>query len=722
MKKISFSAKKAGLTALCTLLGAILSSGGMLSFPSPLAAVLPAVLSKAYGVAAILGTVIGGTFTVSLRIIPTAAAGVAALISRTCIKGFGARRRCFATAAISAAVYLIFSSVLCTVFAEGAAGLLRSTVFAAILFAADAAFFEAATLFRSASRIPSELILTLCGMSVCALCPLGQTFLLPGAAVSAYFILFASLRFGTGAAACTAAVCAAGAAFSSPEVFAEFAVLEIPALLCSLSFFDGPYKASAAFTVISSVLSLINGSGADFILSCAVGAAVFAVTYKPALKFSADILSCGGSVPRSFRAEALRTASQDMSERVLGMRGGRPKPLSTVSDAVYSKVCMGCPNNSSCFETSDSLFGLDTLSQFGGEELSRTLPFCTKIPEIRKTSCETVKRREYLANIEKTRTNAVNTCAQMLSMLEYAVTDAESAVLKSVSADKRLSQRLSSMLKKEGVRFIRCSVYPSLDVEIAFSETARINDIKIAGLASKITGAEYSKPERCEIGCGSVLQFTPKCEYTFEAGGCQLPAEGDASGDVSLVFSLGQYSYAVLSDGMGIGRPARAVALMLINLLKEFLTAGFSIDTAIRAGSIVISSAAPDESFATLDLLRLNRNTGAAEVYKAGGCQSLLISDGSGSLLRAGGYPIGILDRCDVKIQRFFVKDSATLVMATDGAQELSPKLCIETLNRGEELSASELAARLLERASSQKNAPKDDVSVTVVRIKRRTA
>ena len=309
----------------------------------------------------------------------------------------------------------------------------------------------------------------------------------------------------------------------------------------------------------------------------------------------------------------------------------------------------------------------------------------------------------------------------MLTALEYAVSDAENAVMRSVSADRRLSERLARLLKRSDVRFIRCSVFRDGGVEIAFAESARINEPKLALIAEAVTGAVYSKPERSEIGCGLILHFTPKSEYIFEAGGCQLSAKSDASGDVSLAFDAGKYSYALLSDGMGVGSPARAVSLMLADLIRKLIIAGYSVDTAIRLSSLVITSAAPDESFATLDLLRLDRSTGAAEVYKAGGCRSLLISDGSRSWLRAGGYPVGILGGCDIKVHRFFVKNSASLVMMTDGA-DLTPEECSEALGSGGELPPSELAAELLERAAGGKEPPKDDISVTVVRIVKRTA
>ena len=721
MKKIKLSLKKTALAAVCAALGGIAARGAVFSFPSPLAAVLSAVLPPVYGASALFGATVSGAFASSFRIIPTAAAGAAALAVRIGSKGLGARRRGFTSAALSASVYMIFSSALCAFYADGASGLLRSAALAAVLFFACAVSGEVVSLWSSASRIPPALLFIACGLSVCALCPSGGGFSFGGAA-AAYIVLFSALRFGSGASAAAATVCAFGAALSTPDGFTRFALLGLPAIISSLPAFDSPLRASAVFFAISLPLSLVSGAGAGFIIGLAAGAAAFALTYKRVLRFSEDIFAAEPSLPRSFRAEALGAAARDISERVGGIARLKPSPARKLSDAVYSKVCIGCPKNSACFENGGvAILKLDSLGAFGEEELFKELPDCARISDISRVSRETARRRDYILSRESERKNSAALCSQMLTALEYAVSDAENAVMRSVSADRRLSERLARSLKRSDVRFIRCSVFRDGGVEIAFAESARINEPKLALIAEAVTGAVYSKPERSEIGCGLILRFTPKSEYIFEAGGCQLSAKSDASGDVSLAFDAGKYSYALLSDGMGVGSPARAVSLMLADLLRKLIIAGYSVDTAIRLSSLVITSAAPDESFATLDLLRLDRSTGAAEVYKAGGCRSLLISDGSRSWLRAGGYPVGILGGCDIKVHRFFVKNSASLVMMTDGA-DLTPEECSEALGSGGELPPSELAAELLERAAGGKEPPKDDISVTVVRIVKRTA
>ncbi len=723
MKKIRISVKKTAAALFFAALGAILSAGWILRFPSPLAAVLPAVLSPFYGAAALFGAAVVGAFNVSFRIIPTAAAGAAALAVRAAAKGLCARRRGFTTAAISASVYMIFSSALCAFYAEGASGLLRSALLAALLFAAESAFCEAFSQWKAVNGIPPALLLLLCGLSVCALCPLKVGGFEFGSVAAAYIILFSALRCGPLAGASAAAVCALGAALSSPDRFAAFALLGVPAMLCALPPFDGPFVASAVLLAAFLPISFAADTGLALLPGLAVGAAAFAATYKRALRFSEDIFAARTGGPRSYRAEALKAAAQDISERISDALRTEPAPTRHLSDAVYSKVCIGCPKNAVCFEKGGGAISkLDFMSGFGEKELELKLPDCARISEVSRVSREAVRRREYIISKEAGRKSSAKLCAQMLSALESAVSDAENAVMRSVSADERLSERLSRSLKREDVRFIRCLVFPDGCIEIAFSGTSRINEPKIAVLAEAVTGAEYSKPERSEIGCGLILRFTPKSEYVFEAGGCQLCAKSDASGDVSQTFESGRYSYALLSDGMGVGSRARASSLMLTGLLKELLGAGYSVDTAIKISSLVMSTAAPDESFATLDLLRLDRFTGAAEVYKAGGCRSLLIADGSRSLLREGGYPVGILDGCEVRVHRFFVGDSASLVMMTDGAQELSPEECSEALGRGEGLPPSELAALLSERAAAGNMPPKDDISVTVVRMKKRTA
>lgn len=728
MLKQKQSIKKVTALVLSLFLGAVLALCRIMSFPAPFAAVLPAIIPTPFGIAALIGTMIGGAFGLSAEAIPLIAASGAALLSKIKVKG-SSKRANLTASVFSSATYMMCSIALSAFSGGGISDLLRSLAFSAILLAVTYIFSKSSAELRSAKELPNAQVLFCCGAMVCALSSLNIGPISLGGIAAAYFVLFAAVRFGAANSASVAIACAIGAGVCSPAIFGDFAILGIPAVICGFLFFGSPIKSSGMLVLTFAPLAvLFSGSDSSIalLLDCAIASMAFVLTYRPAVRLSAEAFMREASPLKTNRTDLLRSAVNDISERLSGLADKPSHASPLLSDIVYSKVCLGCQKSTVCFEDKGAQHTLPELDKpdFSPQltDICRILPYCNRVSDVRRVSLEAVRRREYLAEKSSERQNAIYLCSQMLSALDGVIYDAERIVQRSVSEDKLLTLKLGQMLKKAGVRFQSCAVWHSGAAEITLPSSARINEIKIAAAAAEITGADYAPPERSDVGESVLLRFEPKAEYSVEIGACQLPAGKDASGDVAETFVSGNYSYAILSDGMGVGSSARAVSLMLVSLLKEFICAGFSVETAIRLSSLILRSYTPEESFATVDLLRVNRATGAAEFYKAGACVSYLLADGAESVIKAGGYPVGILGSCDLKVHRFFVRDFAAIVMITDGAVAIDSAACSKTVGSGFRLPSSELAAMLLQGTSPEKSARKDDISVAVVKIERMSA
>lgn len=718
---LKFPLKKFPALTICTILGMVLSGTRIFGFPIPLVSVLPLIFSPLFGAASAVGALLTGALTLSYDVIPLGAAICAAIISRLRFKSLTSARAQVTSSAVTAGVYLMTSAALTAFSGGGIADLLRALVFSAVLWTTACVFLKAAVLIRSAKALPPAVSAFCLCLVICALSSCGTKAVTLGGIAGAYAVLFATVRFGPATAAAVSMICALGAGLCSAPDFSSLALLGIPAVICGFTAFGSPVRASAFLLAIVSPIAVIFG-GTDrslaILADCAAASVLFVLTYRFAVKLTAGVFTEETSGKLSFGAERLKSALSGISERLYELSAKTPAAKS-LSDAVYSKVCLSCDKSENCPQS--SLGELDKLSHSSDpSDIYRALPYCKKIPEIRRVSAETLRRGEYLACKGAEHRAQARLCSDMLYAIEDVITDAEKAALRSNAADRLLTLRLEKSLKKCGVRTQSCEVYPSGTVEIAMSVSARINEVKIAAAISEITGMDYQKPERGTVGETVLLKFTPKTVFAAEVGTCQLSAKKDASGDVAETFRCGNFSYTVLSDGMGIGSDARAVSLMLVNLLKELIIAGFSVGTAVSLSSLILRSSVPDESFATLDLLKVNLLNGAAELYKAGGCKSFLLSDGSETQLRAGGYPVGILNPCDIKIHRFYIKESAVLVMLTDGAQNLSPERFSETVISGPMLPSSELAALLLGQSEPEKSVHMDDVSVSVVKIERK--
>lgn len=725
MFKRKTNLKKAAGISACAALGFALGYSEIAGFSAPLAAVLPAALSLPYSAAALCGTVLSCALRFRPELLPIAVSAGTAIFCGIRSKGRGKRADLTLSAGVSAA-YLMSAAALSTFSGGGAAELFRLFVFAAALFVSEYIFSRSSAELRLSRSVKKSRALFCCGFAVCALCPVSFGPISLGGVAAAFAVMFSASRFGAGYSSAVAAACALGAGISNPAQFADFALLCIPAAVCGGIFAGSPLWVSVfspAILLPSAILLSGDDGGIALALDCAIASVLTTALYRPILKLS-FLYGFKEAALKTGSAETMSFAVKKISERLLSLAekpGLGPRPL---SDAVYSKLCINCPNNSDCFDFKGAHDLLPRLDSIVGPpdlaEVCGALPFCSRAAEAERISLEAYKRGEYISLKAAEREKMMRLCASALSSLAGAMEDLGKKSER--RADIPASRRFSKYLDRFGIAHKSCAVYENGEAEAVIPARAAVNESKAALALTEAVPAEYCRPERFELEKEVVLKFIPEPRYTVEAGACQLSATEDVSGDVAESFTVGRFSYVLLSDGMGVGGTARAASLFLTGILKELISAGYSVETAIRLGSAIMSSSMPEESFATLDLLKVDRATGAAEIYKAGGCQSFLFREGGRTALSSGGYPLGILNPCELKIHRFFAGGFSALIMMTDGAQDLDGEICESAMTDCGGLPSGELAASLLRRSGAQNLSRRDDISVTVVKIERRMA
>ena len=74
--------------------------------------------------------------------------------------------------------------------------------------------------------------------------------------------------------------------------------------------------------------------------------------------------------------------------------------------------------------------------------------------------------------------------------------------------------------------------------------------------------------------------------------------------------------YIILSDGMGTGKRAKLDSMFAVNLASRLLKAGVSLSTAHRLINSILRVKGWEESFATLDILKLDLCGGIAEFLR----------------------------------------------------------------------------------------------------------
>ena len=182
---------------------------------------------------------------------------------------------------------------------------------------------------------------------------------------------------------------------------------------------------------------------------------------------------------------------------------------------------------------------------------------------------------------------------------------------------------------------------------------------------------EFDPPLIAESGDGVHITLSERSMYDAQIKTFARSKSGNSgSGDCFDCFNDGKGNvYMILSDGMGSGSRARIDSAFSCSMLTKMLKAGIDFDAAMEMlnNSLMVKSA--DESFATLDVCRINLYTGEISLYKAGSASTFVRCGKSFSELSGNGIPFGVSFNAEYSEKRFTVSFGDIVIMASDGAE-----------------------------------------------------
>lgn len=197
--------------------------------------------------------------------------------------------------------------------------------------------------------------------------------------------------------------------------------------------------------------------------------------------------------------------------------------------------------------------------------------------------------------------------------------------------------------------------------------------------------------------------------------------EEQVSGDSFSFFYENEGELAmILSDGMGSGESAERESESVLMLLQHMLSAGFKEETAIRLINSVLALRAEQNSFATLDISRINLYGGTCEFIKIGGAATYIRRGRWLECVEAKTLPIGMLQRVDYDFTGKKLYDGDYIIMMSDGVLDtVRPEERMEFLQQilGEDLGQNPqvIAGRILNASLLLQNfEPRDDMTVLV--------
>ena len=196
----------------------------------------------------------------------------------------------------------------------------------------------------------------------------------------------------------------------------------------------------------------------------------------------------------------------------------------------------------------------------------------------------------------------------------------------------------------------------------------------------------------------------------------QKGSETGESGDNFLIFGDGTGTgYVVLSDGMGSGREAAFESGLAAGLFRRLISSGMEQVTAVRMINSIMFSKSKDESFATLDIMRIDLDMCEMTSVKSGAAATLVKHGNNVIKISASTFPVGMYETSDVFSAAYSFEEGDIAIMFSDGICEGEYRFIKELLLSGDDLKSivDEICEKSVKFSPFKRS---DDVTVIGVR------
>lgn len=235
-----------------------------------------------------------------------------------------------------------------------------------------------------------------------------------------------------------------------------------------------------------------------------------------------------------------------------------------------------------------------------------------------------------------------------------------------------------------------------------------------------------AKDSRSFVGSERItVQFVERTNFEVIYGiEKAVKGEEQVSGDnFSLYhFQEGQF-IAALSDGMGSGVTAYKESERVIDLLEQFLEAGFTKETAVRMINSALIVRSDAQVFSTIDISSLDLYTGICEFLKVGASTTFIRRENWVETISSTSFPAGVFHKLDLDSSSKKLYDGDMVIMVTDGVMDALPATHQEALMKDiimehDTGNPKELAAYILARVQQYLDKQlTDDMTVLVVSL-----
>ncbi len=569
-----------------------------------------------------------------------------------------------------------------------------------------------------------------------------------------FSILFTGYKYGAGYAALTGAACGVILALKTGQ-------LNQIGLMCMLGIIAGTFREMGRFVTIlmysAGVIILselyqntqIDLSGFGALASCAVlflllpKSLIFKVNMgdegeREDIFVKQSIQNVARSKLKDF-SESFHSLSHTFSSLSDKKMSLSKKDKSEIFDEISEHICKDCSNCNLCwksyfYETYQGAYHILEIVEKNGTIALSEIPadFASRCIFLDNFLTET-KRVLEVAKLNLSWYNRMaesrEAIAGQLSEVANIIDDFSLDLYKTVETSQAGKNKLIYHLKANHIVAKRIVVFEKRNKKQEIYMTARtergrcITTKEAAGFISDVFGKRMRPSESCKKVISKDYEtfiFMEDGNFAVFTGMSKMTKEGGRiSGDnYSFIYPDPGTVVMTLSDGMGTGERACEESESVVELLEQFIEAGFRKESAIKLINSILVLRSEEQAFSTIDLSIINLYSGICDLIKIGASATFIKRDDRVETVISATLPVGILNQVDYDIVSKKLYDGNFVIMATDGVIDCIPgdekeKFLEEFIMDLSMNNPQEIANAVLNQALELNGwVPKDDMTV----------
>ncbi|MBE6594858.1 MAG: hypothetical protein E7644_03565 [Ruminococcaceae bacterium] len=457
----------------------------------------------------------------------------------------------------------------------------------------------------------------------------------------------------------------------------------------------GTAAAAYAFLIgknsaLVSLLPALLTAGALFLATDSAGLIEGAPARQLAIgrrRAAAQSATAGRQASTELRVRELSGALSDLSGTFyeLGSRMRRPSTveLRRLCDKTFDSVCPTCRHRELCWGTeyqitAQTVSKLATVLQTKGVADPAHLPpamvaRCGELPQL----LSAINHGAALLTEEAARGGCTAVVAMDYAVVSRALLEALEEEKENFSGDAALSERVAERLSRHGYTLESAAVCGAAPRRCVILRGIRLpgRHLKIRELRQRLERVcrfSLGEPQLTESEGMTDIVFGERARFRTATVKLSRPKnKGDKyCGDsVTGLTTEKGYDYTFICDGMGSGNAAAFTSVLASTFLSRLLQAGLRADSALRMlnGFLAARGRPEGECSTTVDLLEIDRVSGAASLLKCGAAPTYLLRRGEISTFSSRTAPVGILEALDAERIRFDTQPGDVIVQISDG-------------------------------------------------------